>query len=207
MSVIRQLNNPQADFQMIPRRLVRLGLTAEAVGLMVIVACAPPGDALSAEWIERETGFGRDKRQRVMRELVGSGLLRVRADQGADGRWSKTYVFDWALLLQAPKQENPVSVKPGAGEDHRDLKNRRRKTRLSRRPENPVLEVKEEGGDAAAALSSKAAASPPSQQRQEKPQASCRSAIAASLGLPVRDPVSGVWSAFRSQDAEKRGAA
>lgn len=196
MSVLRQLNNPQADFVMIPRRLCALQLSAEAVGLLVIVAAAPAGADLSAEWIETACGCKRDKRQRIMRELIGAGLLRVRSDQAGDGRWSKVYVFDWAVLLTPPKTEKPASV-----DQHRDRENRRRKTRSSRQPENPVIEKQE---DSLPGASPTAGTAP---GRLARAKSSVRNAVAqlpdlapcnekartaALLGLPYRD-VSGQW--------------
>lgn len=145
MSMLVQLNKPSRDFEMIPRRLCRLGLSAEAVGLLVIVACAPDGRKIDAAWIERETGFKRDKRQLVMRELVAAGLLAVKPDQGADGRWAKIYVFDWDILLVSPRPDNPVS-----GDRGRIY--RRRQIRSSRSTDFPVIEESEtETADAPAA--------------------------------------------------------
>lgn len=198
---------------MIPRRLVQIGLSPEAVGLLVIVACQPPSALLSAGWIEAATGWGRDKRQKVMRELVGAGLLDVRAEQAADGRWSKLYVFDWNVLLSGrvtgPKPEKPVSVpKPENPVSDRD-----RKIRSSRRPENPVIDEEDKTpAVAAAAIRGEAAATAGGASGQGAKRFDLdRARVSASIGHVWMDPA-GIWrkaadfALFEaSQEAENKG--
>lgn len=134
---LKQLNRPSADFEMIPRVVTRMGLTAEAIGLLVIVACHH-GDEIRACQMSERMNCGKKKRQRVLRELRDKGLLTIEKRRTERGSFTTGYVFDWdavaktrpsenlpntssevlekpepanpASVLQTPEPENPASV-------------------------------------------------------------------------------------------------
>lgn len=175
---LRQLNRPSANFTMVPNRLCGMGLSLDAIGLMVWISVWDAQD-LSVRQIEQGTGIGRDKRKRIMAELRKKQLLHLVRDQMPDGRWISVYIFDWDAVcdgnikrkrhkiedfqvLEEPATEKPSSVeKPVQPEVVPATENPSsgRKTRRYIATENPSV-PKEEGG-AAPLPQQRAAAAPP----------------------------------------------
>lgn len=205
-----------------PEDQVRLSL--EAVGLMLVIACQPQGVDLSAGWIEAQCGVGKDKRQRIMLELRRVGLVQIQVEHGSDGRWSKTYLFNWDALLVAARRLEPgnPAVVPEPGNP---AVVQSRKTRLSRKPENPAISLTEEPDGAAAAIRGEAAApsgvGTASLLGDKSPVVGVsavparafsldRARVSASAGLPWLDPQgefrkAAEWPAFEAaQAAENR---
>lgn len=106
---IRQLNNPARDFTMVPNRLMRVGLSVEAVGFMMYVASLPASDIRCSQ-IEGATGLKEYKRQRIQRELQAQGLMHVVREPLSNGRWVTIYVFDWDALCDGPQARKRHTV-------------------------------------------------------------------------------------------------
>lgn len=137
---VKQLNKPANDFAMIPRAVTRMGLSAEAIGLLVIVACEP-GDVITASRMSQKMGCGKDKRQRVLRELAEKGLLRIERSKTERGTFTTGYVFDWDAVSGRKVAENPPEPENPALVDHEPEPENPapgRKTRPTG-PENPAI--------------------------------------------------------------------
>ena len=165
---LKQLNRPANDFVMIPRAITTIGLSAEAMGLLLIVA-AHHGDEIRASQMSERMKCGKDKRQRVLRELRDKGLLTIERRQTERGNFTTGYVFDWdsvartrasenlpnssAQVLEKPEPENPAPVKtpPEPENPAPGLKTR------PTGPENPAITL--DKSDDVAAASQRAATS------------------------------------------------
>jgi hypothetical protein len=112
-------------FVAVPNHVAQVGLSAEALGVLVYLASQPQGWVARPCTIQERFAIGRDKWQRIARELREAGAMDLRVIRGAGGRaLGKRMVVRW------PEQA-PASAPS-------DTENR--ETRFSdREPEKPTV--------------------------------------------------------------------
>ena len=114
-------------------------LSAEALGVLVYLASLPRGFVLRVGTVQERFGIGKDKWQRIARELREVGAMDAQPVRGSGGRvvgkrvavrWPRSVVSTESreTRLSDRKPENPTVGKPAK---------RSRKTRQTE-PENPV---------------------------------------------------------------------
>lgn len=189
-------------FVAVPNRVIDLPLSPEGLGVLVWLARQPRGWIARASAIRERFSMGKDRWQRIARELREVGAITAVSRRDAAGRIvARSYRVGWP---KDHEPENPAQG-PQAG------KPGRRETRQAE-PENPARVGREtrlpnkthkKTGRAQSATS--AASGAASGQKGEAARAaSCRgvsegltlgerATLAASLGLPYRDPTSGEW--------------
>lgn len=85
------------------------GISIEARGTLAFILSHPQDWKFSLDWLSRHTGMGRDKTQRVVRELIATGYCvrqRQRDDMGRLG--VVEYMFSDESGGLQPQPENPV---------------------------------------------------------------------------------------------------
>lgn len=225
MDYVIELENMESGFVAVPNHVADMvGLSAEALAVLVFLARFAGGRGariVRVGAVCKRFGFGKDRWQRVSRELRAVGSLRDNFGRTADGQSVvRSLVVGWpkpgAVKSQAAK---PVS----------------RKTRLTGagtcEPENPALTA-----DNPAEVSRKtrlfktyqtdAAASPAAPSRAKLAEAAAEVVVkstreaeggalgeaaigkadaSASLGLAVRCPFSGEWMTATDWQAKRAG--
>lgn len=199
----------------------RAGLAPEALGLLVYLASQPRGFIVRWSAICAHFGMGKDRWQRIARDLRDIGAMRVENVRGAGGRViGRRVLVRWpdpvaAVPVSTESRESPLSdQKPGFPAAGKSAKSSG-KIRQSE-PENPALykeeKIRPSRSVVRTGFSSSADPLLPCEGQAVQPPASVgsasekRAALALSLGLPYLDPVSGEWVRPASQAAEKKGA-
>jgi len=87
-------------------------LSPDALGVLVWLASLPKGYAMRRASLLKRFAIGKDKWQRIARDLAAVGALTVQKDQGPDGRWSTRYRVRWPDVSKRarPEAENPAPV-------------------------------------------------------------------------------------------------
>lgn len=183
--MIIQTEFQQNPFVAVPRYVIQLvgeKISPEALGVLVWLAGRPVGAQVQVTSVCRALRLGKDKWQRIARELreVGALFLAPTICNQTGRVAGKSYSVRWpepaakvAKIAQKPRAGKPaIFAKPRAGKSG------------APQPENPALSYKEykikEGP--------KPTIAPETFTRSASPQS-----VAASLGLPVLDPSTGVW--------------
>jgi hypothetical protein len=103
-------------------------LPADALGVLVYLASLPKGFAVRQMTVRNRFGFGKDKWQRIARDLAAVGALEVVKDRQPSGQMFTRYVVRWpqhgraANRLEAeaearqPEAEAPEPGFPAPGE-------------------------------------------------------------------------------------------
>jgi len=128
-------------------------LSPDALGVLVYLASLPKGYILRVGTVQERFGFGKDRWQRIARELRAVGAMRSQRISGAGGRWIGERVsVRWPEPVEQDQEtgsrKNRKPEKPEAGKSA----NRSRIIRQSE-PENPALYKDKEKDLVPAALS------------------------------------------------------
>lgn len=83
-------------------------ISADALGVLVWLASLPKGFATRRDTICKRFKFGKDKWQRVARDLQAVGALEVVTDRNQDGTFARRYVVQWPAVPTVA--ENPAPV-------------------------------------------------------------------------------------------------
>ncbi|ETW10907.1 hypothetical protein ATO8_19959 [Roseivivax marinus] len=128
------------NFVMVPNVVAQGELPADALGVLVYLASLPDGFTIRVSTIRERFGFGRDKWQRIARDLRAAGALETQyvRDPDTGKAYGKGVVVQWPTSSAEPaktegrktrsSEEKPKAGKPG----HRTGKPGRGG------PENPV---------------------------------------------------------------------
>ena len=165
--------------------------------------------------------WGKDKWQRVARELRAVGALSDNFGRSDDGaRVVRSLSVCWPKAAPARVAGPARGARQAASSCERENPAHRKNEAVSCERENPahraenpaqvcrktrLLKEEHTGAVAAAAPSSKAAATAPGGRSDLGAHRLSRAGVAASLGLPVFDLASGLW--LRSQAALEKGLA
>lgn len=186
----------QSPFVAVPRHVVQMvgtKISPEALGVLVWLAARPVGAQVSVPHISRAMGFGKDKWQRIGRELRAVGaLFSMPVVCNETGRvYGQALGVRWPDAPKAKAKPQPKDKpKASTSKPEKPASTESRKTRLSppspragfsgyKKPENPAPSYKEyiikEGeGPSGATVAD-------------------RRQVAADLGLPVLNPETGEW--------------
>ena len=124
-------------FVAVPNHVANGTLSSDALGVLVYLASLPRGFVLRVATVQERFSFGKDKWQRIAKELRDAGAMEVDIIRAAGGRAvGKRVKVKWPANR---KPENPALghrklEKPTVGKSAK----RSRKTRQSA-PENPAL--------------------------------------------------------------------
>lgn len=78
-----------ANFTLIPNSILRDSqLPLDTIGLLVYLLSLPEDWVIRATQIQQEFGIGREKRQRMYKQLEHAGHLVQLNGRGIDGRWT-----------------------------------------------------------------------------------------------------------------------
>jgi hypothetical protein len=208
----------QNPFVAVPRHVLQLvgeKISPEALGVLVWLAGRPVGAQLQVGTICRAMRFGKDKWQRIARELRAVGALIVApiVCHETNRMFGQSYAVRWPEApAKASQKPSPRPLKAAAKKPAESTENPRAGKPASRhfpragfsgykKPENPALSYKEniiKEGEGAQIAPERAETDP-------QPGAS-RRAVAAALGLPVLDPETGRWRlAGEFAEKEERG--
>lgn len=118
-------------------------LSMEARGLLCFVLSLPDNWTFHLNWLCKDQKIGRDRAQRLVRELLANGYCVRHQDRLPDGRMGPfEYWFsdDPAMIVDgaSPQPENPVAVTQDVV--HRDLKSPRP---VKPAPVNPPLQTRQ----------------------------------------------------------------
>ena len=73
-----------SGFVAVPNEVVQSDLSAEALGVLVFIASKPNGWRFSPTDIRQRFSFGRDKWQRIAREMRAAGLIHLARSSSAE---------------------------------------------------------------------------------------------------------------------------
>jgi len=107
-------------FVAVPNAVAQMeNLGADALGVLVWLASLPQGFTVRRQTLLERFKFGKDKWQRIARELTECGALQVTTQRGAGGLFSRSYLVRWPEPVaqapepvETPEPENPVPVAP-----------------------------------------------------------------------------------------------
>lgn len=87
MDYVIETNFTGPNFVMVPNAVAQSGkLSAEALGVLVYMASLPRGFLLRVSSVQETFGMGKDKWQRIARELRAVGAMDVQIVRGSGGR-------------------------------------------------------------------------------------------------------------------------
>lgn len=235
MSYIKIHNPVQTEFAMVPNVLWSWpSLSFKAKGFFAYLLSFRHGVCPSVAAMEAETGLGRDARKAVMRELEAAGLARWVVQRDASARIVAKFleVTTAPLLIEVGArvqraESSHAPEKPSDGFSGGEVRKisrsstgfqaiseREREKKVARaanaraagRSASSRVETARPASSVASCAVDRGGASAPSAapalSSEEKAR---RAAFVAGLGLPVRDPSSGVWQAAASVLAESGG--
>jgi len=111
--MLNNLQRPTSNFTMIPNELIdqlpKLGLSPDA-GMYLVIAARHIGEHISLSFIADRLNVGRKRRQRIQRELIAAGFLRLKASKDALGRWVKHFEFDWSHIAATKPRKSPPDL-------------------------------------------------------------------------------------------------
>lgn len=120
-------------------------LSLEARGLLVMMASLPDNWSYSETGLANKAGCGRQKVNRILRELIGAGYLLREQRHGENGKFAAcTYVLQEeapagmakkAPLYEKPSTAQPSTVKPSTG--NQALNNKEEKNKEINTPLTP----------------------------------------------------------------------
>ncbi|MGO1501261.1 MAG: hypothetical protein ACTHWH_08270 [Marinobacter sp.] len=88
-----------ANFTMIPNSILRDSeLPLDTIGLLVYLLSQPEDWEVRATQIQKEFKVGREKRQRMYKQLENAGHLVQLNGRGVDGRWTTE-----TIIYQVPQ--------------------------------------------------------------------------------------------------------
>lgn len=102
-------------FVAVPNAVAQLAeLSADALGVLVWLASLPKGFAVRRSTILERFRLGKDKWQRIARDLAAVGALELRKERRAGGQFASRYLVRWPDPARAvsPEPENPAPVQP-----------------------------------------------------------------------------------------------
>ena len=116
--MIIQTEFQQVPFVAVPRDVIKMvgqGLSAEALGVLVWLAARPVGAQVQVPTIQRAFGVGKDKWQRIARELRAVGALIVEPLRCNETNkvYGKAYLVRWPESRKNQLSENPQKPKAG----------------------------------------------------------------------------------------------
>ena len=146
MDYIVETNFQGPGFVAVPNAVARNDqLSAEALGVLVFLASMPHGFLTRVASIQERFGFGKDKWQRIAKELREAGAMVVEAVRGSGGR-----VVGKRVSIQWPEQAEATESRKTRPSDRKPEKptvgkpaNQSRKIRQTG-PENPAPYKEEE---------------------------------------------------------------
>lgn len=100
-----------SNFTPVPNDVITIksGLSIEARWLLIYLLSRPQDWIVYIKDIQNQSGVGRDKAQRMLRELVDARWVRKSIERGEDGKWSKV---DYEVFDQPEGQEISTSPQP-----------------------------------------------------------------------------------------------
>ncbi|NOU05336.1 MAG: hypothetical protein HOO99_04055 [Hyphomicrobiaceae bacterium] len=102
-------DNPYA--QIVRAMLQDPSLSLEAAGALGFILSLPDNWSFNLEWLCATRRVGRDKAQRIVRELIDRGYCKRSQDRAATGRHAPVeYLFSDDPKAFSPQPENPVAV-------------------------------------------------------------------------------------------------
>ena len=142
--------SPENPYAQIVRSMLQdAELSLEAAGALVFILSLPRSWRFDLKWLCEKRNIGRDKAQRIVRELIVRGYCVRQQMRNENGRQAAVeYVFSDDPRAISPQPENPVAVpqhlvspQPGnpvtGSAVTGSAGNRFSRNRLSRSPENP----------------------------------------------------------------------
>lgn len=135
MDYIIQTQFEGPGFVAVPNSVAQMAeLGAEALGVLVWLASLPKGYAIRRSTICERFGLGRDKWQRIARDLAAVGALDVVQDRVDGGRFARRYVVRWpsAERAAAPGPGFPAPVEPAPANPHKNCGKPAEKVRETR---------------------------------------------------------------------------
>jgi hypothetical protein len=84
---VNKLAKGQAPYEAISRSVLQnSAISLDARGLWAMMLSMPDNWEFNDTWLERMAGCGRERRRRMIAELVSAGLLDIKQHRGPDGR-------------------------------------------------------------------------------------------------------------------------
>jgi len=81
-------------------------LSIEAVGALVCILSLPPDWKFNRSWAKRRFGVGKDKLDRVLKELSQYGYMQIKRHRGENGQYGQcVYVF-------SAEPDVPITIEP-----------------------------------------------------------------------------------------------
>jgi hypothetical protein len=208
-------------FVAVPNHVIdRDDLSPEALGVLVWMARRPRGYIIRATAVQSHFRMGRDRWQRIARELRAAGALRNHRLRDLEtGRMAgEAAVIGWPAEKAKPKAKTrattPGAGKPGIRADHREPENPasgpENPAQVSRKTRPPIKDPHSAAREASPASQSGAGGAGPKAIRARGPEAPgtteaaeptagrcCdgwrRAGLAAEMGQRWRHPESGDW--------------
>jgi len=140
MDYVIQTEFQGPGFVAVPNAVAQMeNLSAEALGVLVWLASLPKGFLVRRSGILSRFRIGRDKWQRIARELTDHCALRIEKDRLPGGQFVSRYVVKWpeperVLAAVEPEPENPVPVETAAENPHEKCGKPAQKVRKTRSP-------------------------------------------------------------------------
>lgn len=204
-------------FVAVPNHVIdRDDLSPEALGVLVWMARRPRGYIIRATAIQQHFRMGKDRWQRIARELRAAGAMRTNELRDTEtGRLcGRAAVIGWPQPI-APKRKGPKAGKPGSRQpDHRKPENPalgpENPAQVSRKTRPPIKDPHSAAREASTASQSGAGGAEGEEIRARGPEAPGtapaadpttdrsgdgwrRAGLAAELGQRWRHPDTGDW--------------
>jgi hypothetical protein len=115
--VMIKRGNPSVNYTKVPNALMNdTSLSFEARGVLVYLLSKPAEWVVRMADIEKQGQIGKEKRQRIIKELVGSQYLIKDQLRGGDNQFAGVdyHVYD-EPLPEKPLTENPLTENPSGG--------------------------------------------------------------------------------------------
>jgi len=186
-------------FVAVPNAVAQMpGLSPDALGMLVWLASLPKGYAIRRATLLERFSIGKDRWQRIARDLSAVGALVVEKKRGPDGRFSTRYLVRWpdpsAVAAEpepgfpAPGEPAPVNPPKMGGKPAKSG----RKTRLSIKNKiQKTSRARSRTPDARPMGGGSGRSSVVNESRPSDPWA--RAASSAQAGLKWLHPDTGLW--------------
>jgi hypothetical protein len=103
-------------FTIVPNEIIESDLSFEALGCLTYLLSKPDDWTIRVSELRKRAGVGRDKMQRILRELKDAGMLvgeRVRDSKTGRLMGEEYVLYDTPQSANHRQPENPASGKPG----------------------------------------------------------------------------------------------
>jgi len=155
MDYLIETNFAGPNFVMVPNSVAQGALSAEALGVLVYLASLPRGFVARVSVIRERFGIGKEKWQRIARELRGAGAMTVEPVRGPGGKvYGKRTVITWPDASEATegRETRPSDRKPGKPTVGKPAKQGRETRQTGPQNPAPYKEQKQKKGPPAVSL-------------------------------------------------------